>query len=126
MHRLVHLIITQPDLLFEHASAYAELAGADAQTVSNAVQTRILRTAVLLCCVSVASILAGVSLLIWAAVPESAIRLPWVLLVVPLVPAAAALICLISLKFEVQTPTFARVRQQIAADIQMLREVSAS
>jgi hypothetical protein len=125
MRRLLQLLITQPDLLVEHASAYAELAVVDARAASDAVKTRTLCTAALLCCVSVASILAGGSLLIWATVPESAIRLPWVLLVVPLVPLAGAFVCLTLLRPTVQTPAFAKVRQQMAADIKMLREVNA-
>jgi uncharacterized membrane protein YqjE len=76
--------------------------------------------------VSVTAILAGVGLMVWATVPENAIRWPWMLVAVPLVPGLAALVCLRKLQPPLEEKPFAKVRRQIAADLQMLREVDRS
>jgi hypothetical protein len=124
VRRLLHLLLSQPELVAEHAHAYAELAIADARAASKTTQNAALWSAAFLCCASVTVVLAGGGLMIWAAIPEGAIRAPWVLLATPLVPLVAAIVCLIGLKSKGAVPAFAKVRQQIAADVQMLREVS--
>lgn len=125
MHRILQLLIAHPDLLVDHATAYAELASADAQTFSDASQRTLLWTATLLCCISVAVILAAGGLMIWATVPEGTIRLPWILLGTPLLPTAAAIGCWKTLHPKVPHVAFAKVRGQMAADVLMLREVKA-
>ena len=124
MKRLLHLLVDQPELLKEHAHAYAELAVADARAASVAAQNMVLWSAALLCCVATAAVLTGGALMIWATVPEGAIRLPWALVAIPSVPAVAAIVCLRNLMRKAVAPSFANVRQQVAADMQMLREVS--
>jgi hypothetical protein len=123
VRRLLHLLLSQPDLVAEHAHAYAELAVADARAASKTTQNAALWSAGLLCSVIVAAVLAGVGLMIWAALPEGAIRAPWVLVATPLVPLVAAIACLRGLSAKGDTPAFATLRRQIAADMQMLREV---
>jgi uncharacterized membrane protein YqjE len=124
MHRLLQLLITQPGLLVEHATAYAELASTDAKLVADASQHRLLWSAALLCCLSVAGVLAGVALMLWITAPEETLRMPWMLIVIPLAPICAAVVCYRMLKSKECVPAFAKVREQLAADIQMLREVN--
>jgi hypothetical protein len=124
MRRLLQLLITQPDLLVEHASAYAELASADAKQASQDSKHKILWSAAFLCCFSVSAVLAGIALMLWVSAAEGSIRSAWVLLATPLVPLAAAFACLKMCNPKAQAPAFAKVREQIAADMRMLREVS--
>jgi hypothetical protein len=123
VRRLLHLLLSQPDLVAEHAHAYAELAIADAQAVSKTTQSAALWAAALLCCVIVTAVLTGVAVMIWATLPEGTIRAPWALLATPLVPLVGALACFRGLKANGETPAFATVRRQIAADMRMLQEV---
>ena len=123
MYHLFRLLATQPDLLAGHAQAYAELTLEDATSMSADVMQKALWYAGLVCCVSVGVALAGVAAMLWATLPEDAFRAPWVLWATPLVPLVAALGCLAGSKRTTQAPAFAQVRQQMAADMQMLREV---
>lgn len=125
MHRLLQLLITQPDLLVAHATAYAELAGADAQSAARQGQQAALWSAALMCCISMAGVLAGGAVMAWAILPEGAIRLPWILVATPCVPALGALVCLKMLKPRVPAILFSKVRAQIAADQHMLRNVGS-
>jgi uncharacterized membrane protein YqjE len=69
--------------------------------------------------------LAGGALMIWATVPENAVRMPWVLIATPMVPCIGAIVCLRRLQRKDHPPAFAKVRRQVAADLQMLREGNA-
>ena len=71
-------------------------------------------------------VLAGVALMLWAVTPDAAMRAPWLLLVVPAVPAVVAIGCWSALNSQAKGNGFATLREQLAADAAMLREVSAS
>jgi cytochrome bd-type quinol oxidase subunit 2 len=125
IHPLFHLIATRPQLLAEHAQAYAELVGAEISQVSAAWKRRAILLAAALCCVGVAAVLAGVALMLWAVVAEGEIRAPWALIVAPLVPLAVALACLLAARSDDEREAMASLRQQVSADMAMLREVGA-
>jgi uncharacterized membrane protein YqjE len=122
MQRFLKLLITQPDLLVEHVAAYAELASADLKMASQARMHRVLWSAAFFCCVTAAAVLAGVALMLWIATPEGVIRTPWVLVATPLAPLIAVIVCMRKLKSAESIPAFAKVREQLAADLQMLQE----
>ena len=124
MHRLLQLLITQPELLVAHATAYAELAGADAQAAARNSQRKALWSAAFLCFASVAAALAGAAILIWATVPVDSIRLPWVLIATPAAPVLGALACLRKLRPGVPVVPFAKLRAQMTADRNMLQEAN--
>jgi hypothetical protein len=124
LHPLLQLIATQPQLLADHAQAYAELVAAEIDQVSVAWKRRAMLNAVALCSLAVAAVLAGVALMLWAVVPPAQIQAPWALLVAPLLPAAVALWCLVAVRSQRDGGAFDSVRRQIKADIVMLREVS--
>ena len=66
MHPLFHLLATRPQLLADHAEAYAELVAVEINRMS-ATWTRLaLLNAMALCSLSVALALAGVALMLWA------------------------------------------------------------
>ncbi len=94
MRTLLHLLSTQPQLLGEHAQAYAELVAREFGDVSTAWKRRAMLHAVALCCGGVAAILTGVALLLWGTLPMSQMQAPWVLFAVPLLPAVIAMACL--------------------------------
>ena len=62
--------------------------------------------------------------MLWAVVPATSIQAPWALVAAPGVPAIVAIICL-AMGRDKPTPSFVDLRQQLAADLVMLREVSA-
>ena len=126
LHPLLHLVATQPHLLADHAEAYAELVAAEIGTVSTFWKRRAVLNAVALCCVVTAAVLAGVAVMLWAVVPAADIRAPWALVAVPLLPAAAAAICLLAASSVRRAGGFDTLRQQMKADIVMLREAAGA
>ena len=126
VHPLLHLIATQPQLIADHAEAYADLLGEELGTASAVWKRRVALNALALCSVGVAAVLAGVALMLWAVIPPSDIHAPWALIVAPLVPLLAAIACVMAARAEVRTGNFDTVRMQVKADVAMLREVSAS
>lgn len=123
IHPLLRLIATQPHLLVDHAEAYAELASEEFGKTANLWKRRVALTVVALFMVGVATVLAGVALMLWAVVPSAGIHAPWALVAGPLVPALIAAVCLIKAR---QHPpsTFDALKRQIRADLLMVREVS--
>lgn len=125
MHPLFHLIASRPQLLADHAQAYAELVAAEIPRVSAAWKRSALLTAAAVLGVALALGLAGVALMLWAVLPEASMRAPWALLVVPLVPLTAALVCLLAAQRGGERAAFDELRLQVQADIGMLREAAA-
>jgi hypothetical protein len=126
LHPLLHLVATQPQLLAEHAEAYAEMVAAQVGTVSAAWKRRAMLGAVALCCLGVAAVLAGVALMLWAVFPPGDIHAPWALMAAPLVPAAAAVACLAVARSKRAVGGFSALHEQLRADIVMLREAGAA
>ena len=64
--------------------------------------------------------------MLWALVPLDNMNAPWLLLVVPLVPLVAGVICAMKAANTPEQGAFATVKDQINADLAMLREVGAT
>ena len=126
LHPLLHLVATQPQLLADHAEAYADMVAAEVGAASAAWKRQALLNAVALCCLGVAAVLAGVALMLWAVIPAADIQAPWALIAAPLLPIAVALGCLWAARARTGGSAFDKLRQQLKADILMLREVSAA
>ncbi len=126
MHPLLHLIVTQPHLLADHAEAYAELLGDEIGAASARWKMRAALNAMALCGIGVGTVLAGVALMLWAVIPSADIQAPWALIAAPAVPLLMAVICLIVASQQSQASAFENVKKQMKADVAMLREVSAS
>ena len=125
IHPLLRLIATQPQLLADHAESYADLVGEELGKTTAVWKKRVLLNAAALCLLGVAAVLAGVALMLWAVTPAANIHAAWALLASPAVPALLAVWC----AFEGQRETaavFKDLKQQIAADMVMLRAVSAA
>jgi uncharacterized membrane protein YqjE len=125
IHPLLRLVATQPQLLADHAEAYAGLVAEELGKTGAVLKQRLLLAAVALSLTAVSVVLAGVALMLWAVLPATAIQAPWALIAAPSVPAVLALACGLAVKQE-RASAFAELKQQVAADLVMLREVSAS
>jgi len=126
---LLQLMATEPELLTDHLQSYAELLGDEVNTFQGQFRRHWVMFAVLALLVTVTLILSGVGLMLWLVTPSAQLQQlqwPWALW---LVPGGMALLCAvlaIVLKKEERTPGFLVLRQQIAADIAMLKQATAS
>ena len=125
IHPLLKLVATQPQLLADHAEAYAELVGEEFGKTATAMKTRALLGAIALVLLCVALVLAGVAVMFWAVTPDSRILAPWALFAAPGVPALIGIVCLVASRRPAE-PVFVDLKQQLAADMAMLREVNAA
>ncbi len=125
IHPLLRLVATQPHLLADHAEAYAGLVGEEVTQTVVGIKRRVLLSAVALGLLAIAAVLVGVALMLWAVVPPADMQAPWALLAAPGAPAVGGIICLLIGRSQ-PGDTFAGLRQQLAADMVLLREVSAA
>lgn len=125
IHPLLHLVATQPQLLANHAEAYADLLGDDLGAAVAQWKRRAALKALGLCMVGVSAVLGGVALMLWAVIPPENIQAPWALVLAPGVTLAVALGCWVTGRSSVTTGAFDGVRRQMKADVAMLREVSS-
>lgn len=123
LHPLLHLAATRPQLLAEHAEAYADLVAAEFAGASRHWKHRAVLGAAALCGLSVAVVLAGVALMLWAVTPAAQLQAPWALVAAPLLPATAALACWWAANDNGDGLAFDGVRRQLKADVAMLRDV---
>lgn len=124
VHPLLRLVATHPHLLADHAHAYGELIGEEIGKTAASWKTRAILMAAALGLIVFALGFLGVALMLWAAVPSSDMNIPWLLVAVPAVP----LVLGIAFWFYGQRspgPVFQDLRQQIKADLTMLREAGA-
>jgi hypothetical protein len=124
MHPLLNVIASRPQLLAEHAQAYAELVSAELPRVTAAWKRQALLNGLALLGLLATLLLGGVALMLWAALPLTSMPTPWLLIVVPLLPAAAGAACLIAAQSGAARPLLADLRLQVSADLAMLREAT--
>lgn len=125
IHPLFRLIARQPQVLAEHAQAYAALVAEQVSEAADSLKRRALLLAVALICLLVALILAGVALMLWGASADDSMRAPWALFAAPLLPLAGGIGCFLAARGIETVNPLAKVREQVNADIGMLREVGA-
>lgn len=126
IHPLFRLIASRPQMLADHVEAYSDLVAQEVDTLAAGWKQRALLGAVAGVSGGVALILGGVALMLWATLPVESMRAPWALAAVPGVPLLIAIGCWIGLQRTVTTQGFKTVREQFAADVAMLREVSST
>ena len=122
MHPLLNVIATRPQLLAEHAQAYAELVAAEFPRATAAWKRQALLNGLALLGLLAALLLGGVALMLWAALPLSSMPTPWLLIAVPLLPALAGMACLMAARSGIEANLLGDLRQQVSADLTMLRE----
>ena len=124
IHPLLKLVLTKPQLLGEHAEAYAALIGDEAKkaSVSLAVRASLYAGAAVLAVLGV--LLVGVALLLRATITSSDLPAGWALIVVPLAPFLIAVGMVFMARSKPVDSVFAAVKNQLNADMSLLREVS--
>jgi hypothetical protein len=126
IHPLLHLVVTKPHLIGDHVGAYADLVGAEVEKTSKLWMSRVLFGTIALFLLSTFIVFTGVALMLWALVPLENMNAPWLLLVVPLVPLVAGVLCGMKAANKPEQSAFATVKEQINADLAMLREAGAA
>jgi hypothetical protein len=126
MHPLLHLIVREPNLLADHAGAYAELLGEEIGVASVQWKRKALLSAVALCSAGVGAVLAGVALMLWAVIPPENLNAPWALIVAPLVPLGLAAGCWVASQNDTGPRAFEQMRRQLAEDAAMFKQASTS
>ena len=124
IHPFLKKLATEPNLFVEHASAYASLATLEVRALGLAWQRR--ATALAACAVLAILALAfsGLSLTLVAALPWQDMPAPWLLAVLPgTLWVASGALWWIGAR-EPLAPPFTHLRQQWAADAQLIREVT--
>ncbi len=123
IHPFLRKLATQPELFVEHASAYAELASAEARQAGQVWRRRAALLLLAVACGCVALVLSGMAALLAAALPMNQMPAPWLLIVLPaLLWLGAALSAWAGWKAP-QSPAFGSLREQWAADTQLMRDV---
>ncbi|KNZ31471.1 MAG: hypothetical protein AD742_15785 [Methylibium sp. NZG] len=126
LHPLLQLVATRPQLLAEHVGAYAEVLVAQIGSASVAWRRRAICFAVGVCCAALAAVLGGVALMLWAVTPPSNIHAPWALFAGPFAPALVSVACFLAARRGGEVNSLHALREQLRADLQMLREAGAS
>jgi len=124
IHPLLRLAATQPQLLADHAEAYAGLVGEELGRSVAAGKQRLLLSAVALCLAVVAAVLGGVATMLWAVTPPANLQAPWVLVAAPGVAALLGALCALAARRK-HEDNFLDLKQQLRNDLAMLRDVSA-
>jgi hypothetical protein len=121
----LRLVSTRPELLGDHAQAYAELFASEVSSAGARFKRQVLLAGLGLCGIGVGAVLAGVALMLWAVTPATQAPLFWVLACVPLPPLALAIACLLAARRDGQEEPFGQLRRQAAADMALFREAGA-
>ncbi len=119
LHPLLRLALARPDLLANHAGAYAELAAASAREVLAEWQVRMLGWALLAAGLLLCLTLGGVALMLHGAVASP--PMPWLLWAVPLAPALLALAGWWLARRRVTGSGGSAVAQQFESDLALLK-----
>ncbi len=122
VHPLFRLITTRPQLLAEHVSAYTDLLAEELTSIAALLKRRLMLQFVALAAAAVGVVLAGVALMLWAALPEGSLRQPWLLLLVPALPLAVAVWASATGGALPSGDLLVTFRRQLAADTAMLRQ----
>ena len=126
LHPVLRLLATHPHWLAQHAEAYAELAAAEAGAAALAARRSVILSVTAISGLGLAAMLGGVALMLWAALPSLPGATAWVLWAVPALPFAAALVALLIKQSGRDEGSFVLLRQQLQADMALLREAHAS
>jgi cytochrome bd-type quinol oxidase subunit 2 len=121
-HPLIKMLVSRPEMLAEHAGAYAELAAAEASQAVDQARNKAIAGAAAGVLALVGLVLAGVAARRGAAVATAAMPAPWLLVVVPALPLAAAIGAVLWLRSRPAVASFALLREQMAQDSALIQE----
>ena len=120
-HPLFRLLTTRPQLLAEHVAAYTDLLAEELTSTAGLLKRRMALQLVALAAAAVGTVLAGMAVLLWAALPAGSIRAPWLLILTPLLPWAIALWASAMSGAVATGDLLVTFRRQLADDAAMLR-----
>ncbi|HMN83233.1 MAG TPA: hypothetical protein PKA20_25350 [Burkholderiaceae bacterium] len=124
LHALLRLIRTEPQLAADQVEAYARLVSAEFGSTMTRLKRRLVLQALGWGCIAVGVMFGGAALMLWGALPQEAMPVPWLLLAVPLAPAVVGAVALaVCPKPPVANATHV-IREQVALDLAALREVA--
>jgi len=127
IHPLFRLLASQPHMLAEHLEAYSDLVAEEIKDWQAQWQRRALLHAVALGAALIALFFAGVAAMLWAVTPAAELHAPWVLLAVPGLTVLLALVCVLRARsLAADADAFSQIRQQLSADVAMLREAGTA
>jgi len=126
IHPLLQLIATKPHLLGDHVHAYTELIGAEVGKTSKMWISRAVYFGAAAFLLLMGLLFVGIALMLWAVVPPDEMNAPWLLILVPVVPIVAGAFCFFRAKADNKQAAFDTIKEQLQADMDMLREVSAA
>jgi hypothetical protein len=119
LHPLLRLALARPDLLADHAGAYAELAVVSAREALAEWQLRFVGWALLAAGLLLCLAFSGVALMLYGAVASPPV--PWLLWAVPLAPALLALLGWWLARRLVTRSRDSSVAQQFETDLALLK-----
>ncbi len=119
---LLKLLLLPPDLLKMHAHGYADLASEEWERQRCIWKTRLLMAAMGTASGVLGLFLAGVSLLLWSALPVVDGRSAWVMWFLPMALGLFSLACWAWARHIKMSPPFDKIKAQIALDILALRQ----
>ena len=126
MRFLLDLWLSRPQLLVAHAHAYGALVEEEIEQVVAACRWWGVLYAIATCCIATAAVFSGVALMLWLVLEANQMHTPWLMWMIPLLPLAVAAASLVVAQRRKPLQSIARVREQINADIAMLRAANAS
>ncbi len=122
IYPLLRLIATRPQLLLDHCEAYADLVVAETTLATSHWTQKAVLTLAAAFSLVVAVILTGVALMLWAITPVITGTITLVLTGAPLVPWILAIGCVIAARTRGPGGNMQVLRQQLSADMALLRE----
>jgi len=126
MSPLLTLLATQPQLLAEHLQGYSALLNEELRLASQRWRRQALLQVAVFCSLSVAFVLGGAALMLWAVTEPLPERALWVLWATPMLPLVIAGVCLLIARQPADSENFASLGRQLNADMAMLRTAGAA
>ena len=120
----LHALAVRPHLLAEHGQAYAQLVGEESALALAACRQQLLWRGGAALALLLGLTLAGMAGLLAAALPVADMPAAWLLVVIPLPPLVVGAVCWLKAG-AIVAPGFARLREQLRADGDLLQAVLA-
>jgi hypothetical protein len=125
IHPLFRLLVSEPQMLAEHAEAYAELVSEEAGAVAQRMKRKMILHVVSALSLLLGLILACTGLMLWAALPAADMRSPWGVIAVPAIALVIGVVTHFAARSRAGEERGIKViREQLAADAAMLRGVT--
>lgn len=121
LHPIFSVLVSRPELLFDHVAGYAALVQEEASSVSGEVARRAIAWAATVVGVLVFLTLAGVAVMLGVMHD----RFHWVLVVAPAVPLVLSVVAWTIARQRLPAKAFTELKAQLDADAQTLRALGA-